>query len=240
VALGRRLALREPGDTRRALTIAAVTGALYAIRDDIRHEVDERRSPSRTRLYDDARTLSKGWVSPLIAGSLLLAGKVGRNPRNVETAQIMLESTAYSAAVASSGSFILAAERPEDGSSVDVFRTSGRGVSLDVALAASVVAPLDRRHLRWRDTDGGWVRAAKATGRGLLYGALGLTAMQRLDADKHWAPDVFLGAAAGLSVGYSICSAHEGAAPPARGPAPARRRASVNLQPNGIGLRWEF
>ena len=44
---------------------------------------------------------------------------------------------------------------------------------------------------------------------GLLYAGAGLTALQRIDDDKHWAPDVFLGLVNGFTVGEMLCHARE-------------------------------
>ena len=243
-ALGRRLTLQEPGDTRRFLEVAGTTGLLYTARESIQEEIREHRSASRTRLYQDGRAISKGIVAPLLAGGFLAVGKISGASNETETAQILLESAFYSAALAGVGSFVLAAKRPEEGTAVRAFRTGGHGVSLDVALAGSVVAPLDRRHLRFRPEDGGLRRILKLAARGALYSALGLTALQRMDADKHWAPDVFLGAAAGLTTGYSLCAAHESRSPGEsdRDPGPPKPGASpaVSFLPGGFLLHWSL
>ena len=242
--LARRLALQEPGDTRRFLEVVGTTGLLYTGRVSIQEEIREHRSASRTSLYQDGRVISKGIVAPLLAGGFLALGKISGTPSEAETAQILLESAFYSAALAGVGSFVLAAKRPEKGTAVRAFQTGGHGVSLDVALAGSVVAPLDRRHLRLHPEDGGLRRVFKLAVRGALYSALGLTALQRMDADKHWAPDVFLGAAAGLTTGYSLCAAHESRSPGEsdRDPGPPQPRASpaVSFLPGGFLLRWSL
>ena len=236
--LTRRFVLRETPDARRVLALALTTGLLYAARRDIRDEIGDHRSTSRTSLYEKGRLISRGVVSPLLAGAFYAARGLTGNPRHAETAQILLESTLYGAALAGAGSFVLAAERPEDGTSVHLLRGKGHGVSLDVALAASVVAPLDRRCLRAYPDDSRTRRLLKLGGRGLLYAALGLTALQRMDADKHWAPDVFLGAAGGLAVGYSICSAHD--ADHGGANATSASRPSLRVMPGRLALAWSY
>jgi hypothetical protein len=235
-ALGRRLMLREPGDAYRALGIFGTAGALFAERNDIRDAVLEHRSSTRTHLYRDAQTLGKGATAPLIATALYVAGKATSNSYHTESAQILAESTLYAGILAVTGQFVLASERPEDGRAVHFFRRMGHSVSGDVAIAASVVAPLDRRYLRFRPEDGPGRKFLRVSGRTVLYAALMLTAMQRMDADKHWAPDVFLGAAAGLTAGYSICSAHE----PARLADVHPRRPAVVPTTGGLSLVWSF
>ena len=127
---------------------------------------------------------------------------------------LLLESMEYSAVTAYGGSFVLAAERPKQGESIRFLDTEGHGVSLDAALAASVVAPLRRQYLRVRPHDRPAMRAWKRTATVLLYGGAALTGYQRMDRDKHWAPDVFLGFVAGHRVGRTLCEAHEPAISP--------------------------
>jgi hypothetical protein len=59
--------------------------------------------------------------------------------------------------------------------------------------------PRDGRPKRW----------LKRGATGLLYAGAGLTALQRIDDDKHWAPDVFLGLVNGFTVGEMLCHARE-------------------------------
>ena len=243
-ALGRRLTLREPADRWRLAAILGSAGALYTLRDEIHREIRQRDDPDRTRIYDAARWSARGLASPVAAGLLLAARGLTGNPEHAETAQIVLESTLYSAALATAGSFVLAAERPEDGRAVRGFDSDGHGVSGDVAISASIAAPIDRRLLRASPGDGAGRRTAKWAGRGLLYAMVGLTAMQRMDDDKHWAPDVFLGAATGFGVGYTLCTAHArtenaGSIQPSSARV-AARRPEVVLAGNGVALRWSF
>jgi membrane-associated phospholipid phosphatase len=138
-------------------------------------------------------------------GSSFVTGDV----REKETAQMLLTSAGMAAAIASAGSFVLATERPEDGDDVDFFQANGHGVSLDASLAASIVPPLRCQYLRVRPEDGRARRWLKRTGLGLLYAGAGLTALQRIDDDKHWAPDVFLGLVNGFTVGEMLCRSRE-------------------------------
>lgn len=240
-ALGRTLTLRHPRDRSRALGVLAGAGALFAERRDIQEYFQDHHRTSRTHYYDAARNLGKGGAAPLFAAALYITGKASGDSYHTESAQILLESMLYGGVLALTGQFVIASDRPEDGTAVHTLRSNGHGVSGDVALAASVVAPLDRRYLRIGPNDGRGRKFLKVTGRGLLYTALALTAAQRVDADKHWAPDVFLGAAAGLTAGYSICSAHE---PP---PNNAQRgRGASSFQPTlvpiagGLALSWSY
>jgi hypothetical protein len=218
LAYDARYLARRPFETGRrgrakALAVAGSTVALYLLRDEIREVVQDNRSEARTDLYEGARDVfGKGWLAPTLALAAWSTSRATRNPRETETAFLLLSSMGYSTLAARAGSFVLAAERPEDGDAVHVFDTEGRGVSLDAALAASIVAPLRRQYLRVRPTDPAARRFWKRAGSTVLYAGAALTAMQRMDSDKHWAPDVFLGLASGLGCGKSLGDAHDRAA----------------------------
>jgi hypothetical protein len=215
----------------RVSGVAGTTVALYLLRDEIREIVQRNRSDSRTGLFDDVRTMGKGAFAPSLALVAWLSSYATGNDREKETALLLMESWAYSAATAWTGSFVLAAERPNEGDSVTLFSTDGHGVSLDAALAASVIRPLHRQYLRVKPDDGPGRKIWKRTALGLLYTGAGLTAYQRLDADDHWAPDVFLGTWTGLTVGKNLNRAHDAAA---GGGAVRRHRFEVA----GTMVRW--
>ncbi len=192
----------------KVAAVATATASLYALRDDLREFALERGGPGTDRFLRDVRTMGKGAVAPALAASALLASLGTRDRRERETALLLLESAACSALLAGAGSFVLATDRPRDGGRVRYFRTGGHGVSLDAALAASIVEPLRRQYLIVQARDGPWRKAAKRAAAALLYTGAALTAHQRVRSDAHWAPDAFLGAMTGLFVGGILCDAH--------------------------------
>jgi hypothetical protein len=204
---------------RQVLYVTGATVALYGLRHEIRREVREDRSEGRSDLLQRARWMSRGAAAPVLALGVWGASFLTDDVREKETAQLLLTSAGISAAVAGVGSFVLASERPEDGDAVHLFRTDGHGVSLDASLAAALVPPLRCQYLRVRPEEGRPRRWFKRAALGLLYAGAGLTALQRIDDDKHWAPDVFLGLVNGFTVGEMLCRAREGP-PPA--PSPSR------------------
>jgi len=193
----------------KLFAVAGSTAFLYVAREDIRDFVQEHRSPGRTRFFYDARGMGKAGFAPALALISYGASFITNNTREKETALLLLESMTYATAATAAGSFALATERPEDGTSIHVFNTSGHGVSLDVALAASVIAPLRCQYLRVMPEDGRAKRFWKRAATVLLYSGAALTAFQRMDSDQHWAPDVFLGYVTGLRAGQTLCEAHE-------------------------------
>jgi hypothetical protein len=202
---------------RQALYVTGTTLALYGLRHEIRREFQEGKSDDRSDFLQHARWMSRGAAAPVLALGAWGASFVTHDPREKETAQLLLTSAGMSAAIAGAGSLVLATERPEDGDAVRFFRTDGHGVSLDASLAAAIVPPLRCQYLRVRPQDGRPKRWLKRGTLGLLYAGAGLTALQRIDDDKHWAPDVFLGLVNGFTVGEMLCRAREGP-PPAPSP----------------------
>jgi len=194
---------------RQVLYVTGATLGLYGLRHEIRREVQEGKSADRSDLLQHARWMSRGAAAPVLALGAWGASFFTHDPREKETAQLLLTSAGMSAAVAGLGSFVLASERPEEGDAVHVFRTDGHGVSLDASLAAAIVPPLRCQYLRVRPEDGRTRRWLKRGTLGLLYAGAGLTALQRMDDDKHWAPDVFLGLTNGFTVGEMLCHARE-------------------------------
>lgn len=206
--------------------IVGTTAVLYLLRDEIREIVQRNRNDARTDFFSKVRTMGKGAFAPSLALVSWLSSYATHNDREKETALLLMESFAYSAAGAAVGSFTLAAERPEDGDDVTMFSVYGHGVSLDAALAASVIRPLHRQYLRVRPGDGGGRKFWKRSVLGLLYAGAGLTAYQRMYQDQHWAPDVFLGTWTGLTVGKNLNRAHDRT----RGPRTQRR---FRIEPTG-------
>jgi hypothetical protein len=218
-----------PRGRRKLYAVAGSTLLLYLGRDEIREWVQDHGSESRSEFLNDARTMGKGAFAPSLALIAYAASFATGNDREKETALLLLESAGYSAAAAYTGSFVLAAERPVEGDSISFFDVDGHGVSLDAALAASVIPPLRRQYLRVGPEDRAAKRLWKRSATVLLYAGALLTAYQRMDADQHWAPDVFLGTAAGLSVGKTLCDAHDDVRT-------RRARFSWSLHPGEAGL----
>lgn len=210
---------------------AGAWGGLFLLREDIRDHALAHRSPGRTRFLQDVRVMSRGSVAPGIALAAYLVSFATDSDREKETALMVLESAAVSALISGFGNLIVASDRPEDGDEIRFFEADGHSVSLDASLAAAVVEPLRCQYLQVRPSDGTWKRIGKRTGSVLLYAGAALTSYQRVDQDKHWAPDAFLGTLSGLAVGRTLCEAH--------GKRPSRR-FTVAPQPvaGGAGLAF--
>jgi hypothetical protein len=229
--IARRPANLTDSDQRALVAVAGTTALLYVFREDIQDAWRRNSSESRTDFLNSARVMGGGGFAPALALAAWGASFLTDNEREKETAQLLMESWALAAVGSGVGSFVLAAERPEDGNAIQIFDLEGHGVSYDVSVAASVIPPLRRQYLRVRPGDGTKLRILKHGLSALLYGGMVLTALQRIDADKHWAPDVFLGMVNGLGVGTLLGQARDDA---------ERRRSRVALsaQPGGMAVTW--
>jgi hypothetical protein len=229
--VARKPAHLDAGETRVVIGVAGTTGLLYVFRKDIQEAWHENSSESRTDFLESARFMGGAAFAPSVALVAYLASFVTHNEREKETAQLVLESMALSGLGATIGQFVLATERPEDGDAIRFFHTDGHGVSGDVAFAASIIPPLRRQYLRVRPEDSFGRKILKHGISALLYGGMVFTALQRIDADKHWAPDVFLGMVMGLGVGRTLGQAHDEAHM-------RRSRLAFSVLPRGVAVTW--
>jgi hypothetical protein len=199
-------------EKRSVVAIAGTTGLLYVFRKDIQESWQDSKTEERSDFLSKARITGGAAFAPAVALTAYLASFATHNDREKETAQLVLESWALSSVGAGIGQIVLATERPEDGDAIRFFKPDGHGVSFDVAVAASVIPPLRRQYLRIQPGDKLGRKILKHGLSALLYSGMVFTALQRIDANKHWAPDVFLGGVIGLGVGRTLGQAHDQAA----------------------------
>jgi hypothetical protein len=225
--------LDRDGKIKVAVT-AGAAGALFLLRNRIRDYAQEHRSDARDRFLQQPRTMGKGAFAPSLALVSYGTSFLTRNDREKETSVLLLESMAFTGIGVGLGQFVLSSQRPEVGKEVHFFRWGGHGVSGDAGLAASVVPVLRRQYLQPKPQDGRALRAWKRTATALLYAGAGLTAYQRINNDKHWAPDVFLGLVTGFSVGETLCDSHD------KTREASKSRLTLELGPHGAGLGLRF
>ncbi len=200
--------LDRNGILKVALTVGT-TGILYLYREEIRNWVQVHNDPEREEFVNQVRVMGKGAFAPTLALIAYGSSFVTKNPREKETAVLLLESMGFTGIATGVGQAVLATPRPEDGDEIDFFARRGHGVSGDAALAACVVPILSRQYLTIHEGDGPGLRFGKMSGAALLYAGAFLTGYQRLADDKHWAPDVFLGLVTGFAVGQMLSDSHE-------------------------------
>jgi hypothetical protein len=239
VGLDARYVFGRPAHLDRAgwYRLAAVIGtgaALYTVRKDVRDAVQRNRTQSIDNFLDDARNMGKLATPVVTSLGFYLVGRLRDSPYDEETATLILENLGFAAAIAGAGQKVIATDRPDVGDRVRWFGSNGHSVSGDVTVASSMLAPIIDRHLRIDPDDGRGVRFWKHFGTWGLYAGAGLTALQRMDKDKHWAPDVFFGYACGLGVGRLLVDSHRGGRSWREQP----KRVAFDVAPNGVRVTW--
>lgn len=236
---GRLLRLDRRGRAKLAWSLA-IGASLYTVRRSVRDAAQRNRSADLDRTLQNVREAALAGV-PAAALGFYLAGTARDSTFDHETAMLILESLTFSYAIGEAGRWAVASERPDKGESIHYFAGGGHSVSGDVSAASSLIAPIADRHLRVRAGDGRRERFFKRLGTAGLYGAAGLVAYQRIDGDRHWLPDVYLGYLDGLCVGRMLVDSHRGGRDWREGesrPAARSRRVEMTLAPGGVAIRW--
>ncbi len=186
--------------------VAGIVGAglvLYSLDGQIRHLAAKNQTKSLTDISKQAEKLGNGGYDLAIAGVGALAGYAFSDQKLTNTSILAAESFLAANAVGTAAKFVVGRSRPYAGDGKNMYhffnfktpRTSfPSGHTTSAFSVASVYA---------YSYDSWAVKAA-------AYGLAGLVALQRVYADKHWASDVFFGAALGTATGRLVTAKARG------------------------------
>ena len=197
---------------------AAVAGFVLAatlIADQsLRGQVQEHRGKTSNAVARVGNGFGEPrYVLPLI-GAGLLVGQIAGEGSVTRVALRAAGAVAIAGGITTAAKFAIGRHRPGGADQADVFQPlSGRNSfpSGHTAVAFAVATAIAE------ETGDPWARAA-------LYGAATLTALSRLNDDRHWVSDVFAGALVGhLSARWL-----------------SRRQGGPRIHPGGVTMSFEF
>ncbi len=181
--------------------LAGIIGAglvLYSLDGQIRHIAASNRTKTLDDISRQAQKLGNGGYDLAIAGAGWLAGKAFSDEKLSRTSMLAAESFLAANGVGTMAKLAAGRSRPYAGDGKDMFRpftfkTARTSFPSGHTVSAFSVASV------YACEYGGWTAAA-------AYGLAGMVALQRVYADKHWASDVFFGAALGAATGRMVAS----------------------------------
>jgi membrane-associated phospholipid phosphatase len=183
------------GDWLRFSAGATAVGLLAVYDEDIRDRALKQADP----FWHDFKPL--GEYTNVTAGFLAVygTGRLFGNRSVAETGCAGIEALALTAVPTLLTQGVTGRKRPEDGGGYNWFSFSdGHGASGHAAVAFATVTVIDRRYMQVIEDMTPSGRLLRHAGRILLYGAATGTAIERINADKHFASDVAIGGAFGF------------------------------------------
>jgi membrane-associated phospholipid phosphatase len=184
----------------KASLVVGVTIGLYAFDEDIRDWVQDNR-------HDDLSEFAERFGDgKLVLPPLVLFYAVGHAAKNVKaqrTALLTLENVVITGIFTQLMKYSFQRHRPKTGDPFDSFDGPfGGGDNLafpsgHTSLAFSIATPIATEY-----KDNILVPP-------VAYGLASLVAWSRVNDNKHWASDVFMGASLGYFTGKAICRLHE-------------------------------
>lgn len=183
--------------------VAATTGALITWGDQPIYDfANTIHSPGLDVLFNNAEPL--GHLYPVMAiSAMLLKGLIYHESYSVETSLIAAESMFLSTVMVQAVKNTASRTRPNDAGSTNPFLWNGpffKGNSFYSGHTTTAFSVASVFAYRYRDT--GWVPI-------LSYGLATLAGCQRIYGNRHWASDVFMGAAVGTATGIFLCKQWE-------------------------------
>ncbi|GAB4547017.1 MAG: phosphatase PAP2 family protein [Thermodesulfovibrionia bacterium] len=192
----------DNSDWLKATIFIGITAGLYAFDDEIQDWAQEGRNDTTDKVSDLARPFGEGIYTLPSLGLFYLYGHLYNDKRAKRVALLSVESLIITGVFTQTTKFMTHRHRP-DGSSREWdgpgFSTTNlsfpSGHSSSAFAIASVIAS------EYKD---------KPIVPILSYSIATLTALSRVNDNKHWASDVFFGAGIGYFTGKAIVSLHTG------------------------------
>ena len=187
-------------DWATASIVASTTGILYVLDDEINDEFKDNRSSTTDDLSDVFEPFgNSAIVFPTLVG-FYLYGQFGENEKIERTALLAAESFLVSGLFNSVLKVMMRRTRPFDGVSADTFDSSFTGNNsfpsghTTTAFAIATVVANEYEKVPFIAP--------------ISYGIATLMGLSRLNDQKHWASDVFFGAALGYFTSKTILRLH--------------------------------
>ena len=187
-------------DWATASIVAGATGIFFVLDDEINDEFKDNRNSTTDDFSDVFETFgSSAIVFPTLVG-FYLYGQFGENEKIERTALLAAESLLVSSLFNSVLKVMMRRTRPFDGVSADTFDSSFTGNNsfpsghTTTAFAIATVVANEYEKVPFIAP--------------ISYGIATLTGLSRLNDQKHWASDVFFGAALGYFTSKTILRLH--------------------------------
>ncbi|MFQ5450229.1 MAG: phosphatase PAP2 family protein [Nitrospinaceae bacterium] len=176
--------------------VLGTTGAFFALDNDIQEFVQDNRTGATNDLSDIFERFGNGaTVVPALAAYYLF-GHFLKYDRAERVALLSLESFAITGALAAALKFGVGRERPNTGENSTTFEGPGQGgTSFPSGHSITAFAVATVFATEYDD----YPLVAP-----IAYGIATLTALERLNDNKHWASDVFFGGALGYFISKTI------------------------------------
>ncbi len=184
----------------KASLVAGVTIGLYAFDEDIKDWIQDNR-------HDDVSEFAERFGDgKIVLPSLVLFYAVGHAAKNTKaqrTALLTIENVVITGIFTQLMKYSFQRHRPNTGNPFDSFDGPfGGGDKLafpsgHTSLAFSIATPIATEY-----KDNVIIPP-------LAYGLAALVGWSRMNDNKHWASDVFMGASLGYFTGKTICKLHE-------------------------------
>ncbi|MDB5034197.1 MAG: phosphoesterase PA-phosphatase related [Chlorobi bacterium] len=179
------------------------TGLMMLADDPVRRGFSGAHNATKDRIADIGNLNGTILPAGVISGGLYLSGLLFDSPSLRLAGRHIVESVTFAAAITTTVKALVGRQRPFLNGGPYVFHGPSLNDDLNslpsghttvaFALCSSLAADIDRP----------WATVG-------LYSIAAVTGLSRIYVDRHWASDVFLGAAIGTICGYGVSHLHDG------------------------------